>query len=205
MSDVLFEIHLNAPYPLNTTCKSQENNAVVEPQNSSEPNWRRDVFDVLKAHDVRHIVYVPDAGHSVAIELAHADNSIRTVVLTTEEEGIAYLAGAWLGGERGALLMQSSGVGNCINTLGLTTMARFPLMMLVTMRGDWAEFNAWQNPMGQATDAALKLMGVMTWQADVPADVAPLVHGAATMAFNGDSACAVLLGQRLIGEKKWAR
>ncbi|AWX94368.1 hypothetical protein DPM13_03615 [Paracoccus mutanolyticus] len=67
--------------------------------------------------------------------------------LTTEEEGIGYLAGACrLGGERGALLMQSSGVGNCINTLALQAMARFPLLMVVTMRGDWAEFNAWQNP-----------------------------------------------------------
>ena len=48
-----------------------------------------------------------------------------SVVLTTEEEGIGYLAGAWLGGERGALLMQSSGVGNCINTLGIAGQRAF--------------------------------------------------------------------------------
>jgi sulfopyruvate decarboxylase alpha subunit len=168
-------------------------------------SWRRDVFDVLKAAGVKHVVYVPDAGHSTAIELAEADTDIHSVVLTTEEEGIGYLAGAWLGGERGALLMQSSGVGNCINTLGLTACARFPLLMVVTMRGDWAEFNQWQNPMGQATEAALRLMGVMTWRADDPKDVALLLKGAATMAFEGDSACAVLLGQRLIGEKEWVK
>lgn len=167
--------------------------------------WQRDVFDVLKAHDVKHIVYVPDAGHSVAIRLAEADEEIQSVVLTTEEEGIGYLAGAWPGGERGALLMQSSGVGNCVNTLAFQAMARFPLLMVVTMRGDWAEFNAWQNPMGQATEPALRLMGVLTWQADRPEDVAPLLHGAATMAFNGDNATALLLGQRLIGEKKWVK
>ncbi|MBI0433456.1 thiamine pyrophosphate-binding protein [Roseomonas sp. KE0001] len=167
--------------------------------------WQRDVFDVLKAANVRHIVYVPDAGHSTAIRLAEADEEIRSVVLTTEEEGIGYLAGAWLGGERGALLMQSSGVGNCINTLALQTCTRFPLLMVVTMRGDWAEFNQWQNPMGQATEASLKLMGVLTWRADDPKDVAPLLRGAATMAFDGDSACAVLLGQRLIGEKEWVK
>jgi sulfopyruvate decarboxylase alpha subunit len=167
--------------------------------------WQEDVFRVLKQHDVRHVVYVPDAGHAATIRLAQADNSMKAVVLSTEEEGIAYLAGAWLGGERGALLMQSSGVGNCINTLALQACARFPLLMLVTMRGDWAEFNPWQNPMGQATEPALKLMGVMTWRADVPHDVEPLLHGAATMAFNGDSACALLLGQRLIGEKMWVK
>jgi sulfopyruvate decarboxylase alpha subunit len=178
---------------------------MADQQQGDTKSWQQDVFDVLKAHDVRHIVYVPDAGHSGAIKLAIADPGIRSVVLTTEEEGIGYLAGAWLGGERGALLLQSSGVGNCINTLALQVCARFPLLMLVTMRGDWAEFNAWQNPMGQATEKALNLMGVLTWKADEPKDVAPLIHGAAAMAFNGDSACAVLLGQRLIGEKKWVK
>ncbi|MDT8334042.1 thiamine pyrophosphate-binding protein, partial [Roseomonas gilardii] len=152
---------------------------------SEAPAWQKDVFDVLKAAKIRHLVYVPDAGHATAIRMAEADETIHSVVLTTEEEGIGYLAGAWLGGERGALLMQSSGAGNCINTLGLAACARFPLLMVVTMRGDWAEFNQWQNPMGQATEAALRLMGVMTWRADDPKDVAPLLRGAATMAFEG--------------------
>ncbi|MGY4257719.1 sulfopyruvate decarboxylase TPP-binding subunit [Bradyrhizobium sp. USDA 4516] len=101
--------------------------------------------------------------------------------------------------------MQSSGVGNCINTLALQSCAQFPLLMVVTMRGDWAEFNSWQNPTGQVTEQALKLMNVMTWRAGAPEDVSPLLHGAATMAFNGDRACALLLGQRLIGEKKWMK
>ena len=177
----------------------------VESNGASDAGWQEDVYHVLKAAGVKHVVYVPDAGHSTAIRLAEADNEVNAVVLTTEEEGIGYLAGAWLGGERGALLMQSSGVGNCLNTLALQTCARFPLLMVITMRGDWAEFNAWQNPMGQATESALKLMGVMTWRADDPKDVAPLLHGAAAMAFNGDAACALLLGQRLIGEKQWVK
>lgn len=165
--------------------------------------WRADVFHVLKRHDVRHVAYVPDAGHAAAIDMAVADPGINSIVLTSEEEGVAYLAGAWLGGERGALLMQSSGVGNCINMLALPAAGRIPLLMVVTMRGNWAEFNPFQNPMGQATEKALNLMGVLTWRADRPEDVEPLLHGAASMAFNGDCACAVLLGQRLIGEKQW--
>lgn len=169
------------------------------------PTWPDEVYRVLKDADVRQVGMVPDAGHSRLIRAFEADPQTRVVTLTTEEEGIAMLAGAWLGGERGALLMQSSGVGNCINTLALQVCAGFPLLMVVTMRGDWAEFNAWQNPMGQATEASLNLMKVMTWRADVPTDVAPLLHGAATMAFNGDSATALLLGQRLIGEKKWVK
>lgn len=170
---------------------------------AKSPDWRHRVLPALKEQDVRHVAYVPDAGHSVAISAAVEDPDIAATVLTTEEEGIGLLAGAWLGGERGALLLQSSGVGNCINTLGLTAFGGFPLLMLVTMRGDWAEFNRWQNRMGQAVEQSLNLMGVMTWRADRPEDVEPLVYGAAKMAFDGDAACAVLLGQRLIGEKEW--
>ena len=171
-------------------------------ENNSE-SWQNQVFPILKSANIKHIAYVPDAGHSRAIEAANSDPDTKSVVLTTEEEGIGYLAGAWLGGERGALLLQSSGVGNCINTLALQSCARFPLLMLITMRGDWAEFNQWQNPMGQSTEEILKLMGVMTWRADKSEDVVALIKGAATMAFDGDSACAVILGQQLIGEKQW--
>ena len=168
-------------------------------------DWPLAVYRALREAGVTQASYVPDAGHAQLIRALHDDTDVRTTVLTTEEEGIALAAGAWLGGARAVLLMQSSGVGNCLNTLALPACARFPLLMVVTMRGDWAEFNGWQNPMGQATEKALQLMGVMTWRADEPKDVAPLLHGAATMAFNGDSACALLLGQRLIGEKKWVK
>ena len=166
-------------------------------------SWQDEIFGILKSANIKHIVYVPDAGHSKAIRAANLDPDIKSVVLTTEEEGLGYLAGAWLGGERGVLLLQSSGVGNCINTLSLQSNARFPLLMLVTMRGDWAEFNPWQNPMGETTEEILKLMGVRTWRADKSEDVGRLVNGAATMAFDGDTACAVILGQQLIGEKEW--
>ena len=168
-------------------------------------DWRDEIFAALKAADIRQVGYVPDAGHARLIELCRADPDVRTVSLTTEEEGIALAAGAWLGGQRCALLMQSSGVGNCINMLSLQVSIRFPLLMLVTMRGEWAEFNPWQNPMGQATERALKLMGVTTWRADAPQDVAPLLTSAASMAFEGDGSCALLLGQRLIGAKQWTK
>ena len=121
-------------------------------------SWQEQIYPILKAADIKHVAYVPDAGHATSIELACADTEMQSVVLTTEEEGLGYLAGAWLGGERGALLLQSSGVGNCINTLALQACARFPLLMLVTMRGDWAEFNPWQNPMGQQTEKALNMI-----------------------------------------------
>ena len=120
-------------------------------------NWPDAIFDTLKSGRIVQVGYVPDAGHARLIERCRADPGIRDVVLTTEEEGVALAAGAWLGGQRAALLMQSSGVGNCINMLSLPRNCRFPLLMLVTMRGEWGEFNPWQVPMGSTTEAALRL------------------------------------------------
>jgi len=167
--------------------------------------WSEPAYAALRNHQVRQLAYVPDAGHTQMINRAIADDAVEASVLTTEEEGIALLAGAWLGGDRGVLLMQSSGVGNCINMLSLTDACRFPLLMLVTMRGEWAEFNPWQVPMSKATEPALNLMGVKTYRVDQADDVADTVDAAAALAFAGDQAVAVLLGQRLIGKKEWTR
>jgi sulfopyruvate decarboxylase alpha subunit len=163
--------------------------------------WTDDVFDVLKSFDVRQVAYVPDAGHVRLIERARLDHAMRTVSLTTEEEGMALLAGAWLGGQRGVLLMQSSGVGNCINMLSLIRTCGFPLLALVTMRGEFGEFNAWQVPMGSASEAAMRLMGVQVLRAEQPDEVGEVVSAAARMAYLGGSAMAVLFGQRLVGAK----
>ena len=108
------------------------------------PMWPDDIFATLQRFDVRQVPYVPDAGHSKLIQRVLASSTMRGIALTTEEEGVALLAGAWAGGQRGVLLMQSSGVGNCINMFSLTQIFRFPFLTLVTMRGEWGEFNPWQ-------------------------------------------------------------
>ena len=165
--------------------------------------WPTEIYRVLKQAHVSQASYVPDAGHTQLIELLHADPEIQTTVLTTEEEGIAVAAGAWLGGQRAVLLLQSSGVGNCVNMLSLMSNCRFPLLMLITMRGEWAEFNPWQVPMGSATPGALQLMGVTTIRAGTPEEAPEAVSAAAVMAFDADQAVAVVLSQRLIGRKQW--
>jgi len=168
-------------------------------------DWPEDVWKSLKGAGVGLVAYVPDAGHATAIDAAIADPEIVSVSCTTEEEGVAIAAGAHLGGMRAALLMQSSGVGNCINMLSLIATCRFPFLTLVTMRGEWAEFNPWQNPMSRATEPSLALMGVDCFRADRVDDVAEAVTAAADHAFNGDQAAAVILGQRLVGRKVWVK
>jgi sulfopyruvate decarboxylase alpha subunit len=168
-------------------------------------DWRDQIFAALTRADIRQVGYVPDAGHARLIELCEGDPAIRTVLLTSEEEGIGLAAGAWLGGQRAALLMQSSGVGNCINMLSLLKSGRFPLTMLVTMRGEWAEFNPWQVPMGAKTQAALEMMDVLVYRVERGEDAAETVAAALDISFNGGPATAVLLSQRLIGAKLWVK
>jgi len=171
----------------------------------SAPGWQKSVFDVLREGDVQQIAYVPDAGHSYAIQAAIADPGIEDVVLTTEEEGVGVVSGAWLGGQRAVLLMQSSGVGNCVNMFSLLEMCKFPFLTLVTMRGEYAEFNPWQIPMGSTTQRALALMGITVFRVDDPDQVGEVVSAAFDQAFLAGERVAVLLGQRLIGRKKWER
>ncbi|MCY0855538.1 thiamine pyrophosphate-binding protein [Cupriavidus sp. D39] len=167
--------------------------------------WQEDIFRVIKQAGVRQVAYVPDAGHSHVIQRAKADPEIRDIVLTTEEEGVGVVSGAWLGGERAVLLMQSSGVGNCVNMFSLLESCRFPFFTIVTMRGEYAEFNPWQGPMGLATEGALKLMGITVYRVDSPQDAAELVDAGLSSAFDAGQRVAILLSQSLIGRKKWVR
>jgi sulfopyruvate decarboxylase alpha subunit len=167
------------------------------------PSWPDEVYRVLKEAGVKQVGMVPDAGHSRLIRAFEADPETRLVTLTTEEEGVAMLAGAWLDGKRGVHLLRSSGVGNFINMLSLNMICHMPLLMLVTMRGDWGEFNPWQVPMGQGTKAALEAIGVVVTRADEPHLVGQTVRGAANLAFNTWRPAAVLIGQRVLGAKNF--
>ena len=166
-----------------------------------QPAWPDDLFALLQKHRIRQVALVPDAGHSRLIRRCLDEPGMRVVTLTTEEEGVAMLTGAWMGGEKGVLLMQSSGVGNCINMLSLPVLHRTPLAMIVTMRGDFGEFNPAQIPMGAATQAVLEAMGTMVRRADTEADIVPTADATIRLAFNTFRPTATLIGQRVLGAK----
>jgi sulfopyruvate decarboxylase alpha subunit len=168
----------------------------------STPAWPDELFRALRALDVRQIAYVPDAGHKQLLNQALAEPSIEAIALTTEQEGVALAAGAWLGGQRAAVLMQSSGLGNCVNAIASITRAcQFPLLMLITMRGEWGEGNPWQVPMGTALAPVLDTMGVHLNRLEDPGAAYATLHAAGTQCFAGGGPAALLISQRLIGAK----
>lgn len=178
---------------------------MVSTTTSAATDWPETIYALLKQYNVRQVALVPDAGHSRLIKRCIADNDMNVVTLTTEEEGVAMMLGGWLGGQRGVLLMQSSGVGNCINMLSLGALHRTPMPMLVTMRGDYGEFNPAQVPMGQATQTVLEAMGTLVNRADKAEDIGAAVEATLKFAFNTYRPTATLIGQRIIGAKTFGK
>jgi sulfopyruvate decarboxylase alpha subunit len=164
-------------------------------------HWSHDVFAEMKARDIQTIATIPDGGLTQLLNMVVADKDMRLVTLSTEEEGIGVTTGQWLGGKRSMIAMQSSGVGNCINALGIPVTMRAPCLILVTMRGQWGEFNPWQVPMGTATRTVLEAVGVRCFPVEHAEEIGETFAAAADIAFNGRLSAAVLVSQRVIGAK----
>jgi len=130
----------------------------------AEPTlWWQIVHAGLKKHGVKLVAHVPDAVLTPLIKALEADPDVDVVPLTREEEGVGILSGAYLGGQRGALLLQSSGLGNCVNALGGLPLAyHLPFLMIVSPRGRLSEFNPSQVPAGRAAPLVLDALGIET-------------------------------------------
>lgn len=164
-------------------------------------DWSEGVFKELKRRNFETVCTIPDGGLVKLLNRIEDDADMRLVTLSTEEEGMGFVTGQWLGGKRALMTMQSSGVGNCINALGYPAIMRAPCPMLVTMRGVWGEFNPWQVQMGMATQNVLESIGVKCFPVDKPEEVTETFVGAVDLALNGGFSTAVLISQRVIGAK----
>lgn len=163
--------------------------------------WSRVIFERLVDAGVTLFAYVPDFGNAAIIELADVHDRTRSVLLTSEEEGVAVCAGADLVGERAVLCMQSSGVGNCVNFLSLVKGGRFPILMIVSMRGDYGEQNPWQYPMGQAVEPVLEAMGVVCIKVERADELDGALAAALAAAYRAGQGVALILGQKFLGAK----
>ena len=168
-----------------------------------EPSWPYEMYQSLKDGGVTQFSYVPDAGHKVMIQLSLEDPEVHSIPLTTEEEGVAMSAGAHLGGQKHVLLIQSSGIGNCINMLSLPRLGKFPFLAIVSMRGDFGEGNPWQMPMGKSVQSVLEACDVVCLKVEDAYYLLSTVSAAMTMAFKSQESVFVLLGQKMLGAKKF--
>lgn len=167
--------------------------------------WPAAMHAALRARDIRLLAHVPDGGNAPLIARCEADPDITVVPLTTEEEGVGVISGAWLGGMRSVLAIQSSGVGNCGNLFAMLRSCTMPALLIVSMRGEWGEFVPWQIPMGQAAPDMLRLFGFDLFRLERAEEAAEVTDHALRQAFLGGRASALLVSQRLIGSKSFGK
>ncbi len=163
--------------------------------------WSGVMFNILKDARIDLFVHVPDAGNDQLIALAEAHHDTHSLLLTTEEEGVAICAGADLVGKRAILCMQSSGLGNCPNYLSLAKGGHFPLLMMISMRGDYGEENPWQYPMGSSVELFLDMMGIKVFKVEERTDLEKATAAAVRTTGKGSQAAAIVLGQKFLGAK----
>ena len=90
--------------------------------------WSDSFLRSLKDNDVRLVTYVPDNVLTPLIAGAAADNYFMSVGATREDEALGTLTGAYMGGLRGVVMMQTSGfalIANALASSSLTRAARF--------------------------------------------------------------------------------
>ena len=166
-------------------------------------DWRRDIVAGLKANDVRLIAHVSDAVLAPIVRLLQADDFFRVVTLTREEEGVGLLTGAYLGGWRGALLLQSSGLGNTINAFGsLALPYQIPFVVLLSQRGSFHEHNVVQLAGGLAAPRILDALGMQVFDLVEPAEVAFVTERGARHAFVTRRPVTLTITTRLSGGKR---
>jgi len=163
-------------------------------------SWQEQLYQSLKANGIRLVCYVPDSVLSGLIDLMERDDSLQVVSVTREEEGVGILAGGYLGGLRGALLLQSSGLGNSINALtSLNIPQQIPFLMVISPRGDVGEFNPFQVPMGRILKPLLDLLLIGHVTLEREEQVPPLVERACRSAFRTNLPVAIILSRELAG------
>lgn len=163
-------------------------------------SWEESLCQGLKANGVRLVCHIPDIVLSTLIDELEKDGSFRIVSLTREEEGVGILAGAYMGGVRGAMLLQSTGLGNSINALtSLSIPQQLPFLMVISPRGELGEPNPFMIPMGKVLRPMLDLLGIQNTTLYRPEDVGPMVDRACGSAFRGSLPAALILSEELTG------
>lgn len=134
--------------------------------------WRADIVAALKANNISLIVHVADRVLAPIIVSLEADPFFHVVTLSREEEGIGVLTGAYMGGKRGAILLQSSGLGNTLNALGsLALPYQIPFVILLSPRGHFMEHNLVQLAWGKAVPRTMEALDMQVFDMTRPADV----------------------------------
>jgi len=126
----------------------------------------------LKAAGLNFYLSVPCVFLQDIIKLLEHDADITYTPVTREEEAIGVASGAYLGGNKPVILMQSSGLGNCVNAIcSLSNFYNIPILFLISHRGTQVEKIAAQKPMGEIMTPLLSLVNIDCYSFSDPAQL----------------------------------
>jgi len=164
--------------------------------------WSESIVACLKRHDVKLIAYLPDTIVYRVLALIEKDSFFEMVPIAREEEGVGVLAGAYLGGMRGAMFAQNSGLGNCVNALAsLAVPSQIPMLMFWGQRGELGEFNVCQTGMGRAARPILDALSIPHVTLTRAEEVEGLVSDGIKLAYNTRTPISFILPRQLTGGK----
>ena len=165
-------------------------------------DWADTVVESLKSNQLHIVSYVPDKVTWRVLSKLESDPTFRVVPATREDEAIGIVAGAYAANRRGAVFMQSSGLGNCVNALGsLCIPFRVPMPMFISVRGELGEFNMAQVPVGKAVGPILDTLGLQHFALSRKEDLSEILDGAIKLTFAGRLPVGVLFSTLLTGGK----
>ncbi len=168
--------------------------------------WHEIVRDVLKRHDVRLVTYVPDNVLRPLIEAAHADPFFTAFSTAREEEALGIVSGAWMGGTRGIVLMQTSGFATLPNVIAsLAVPFQIPVLMMVSERGTLGEFNIGQSLVASTMRPVLHALAVEHHTMTRLDEVEFIVDRSITQAVATRAPCVFILSPLLTGGKVFAK
>jgi sulfopyruvate decarboxylase subunit alpha len=171
-------------------------------QAAAAPSWARTILEALREESVSNLVFLPDTVMGRLLALAEEDSFFRLIGVHREEEAVGILAGLFMGGQRGAMLVQSSGLGNTLNALGsLALIYGIPFPLLVSLRGELGEFNPAQLHMGRAVPGTLDALGIQHLTLRSESDLETILSGALKTCFTAEEPFGVLLSAQLTGWK----
>ena len=169
---------------------------------SQEPTWHGIVLQTLKRNDIRLVPYVPDRVLTTLIKNLHADPFFLTFPTAREEEAVGIVSGAWMGGMRAAVLMQTSGFATVPNALAsLVVPSQIPALMFVSERGTLGEFNLGQAMVCKTMRPVLDSLGVENHTITRQDELAFIVDRSIKQAVATQAPVAFILSPLLTGGK----
>src|SRR5665213_1928033 len=169
-------------------------------------SWHEIVLATLKANDIKLIVYVPDRVLTPLIKALHADSFFTVFAATREEEAIGIVSGAWMGGMKSAVLMQTSGFATLPNALAsLVVPSQIPALMFVSERGTLGEFNLGQAMVCKTMRPVLDSLGIENHTITRHDDLEFVLERSIKQAFATQAPVTFILSPLLTGGKVFSK